>query len=79
MYIHIADSTDNNVRMILPPSANVLAPIIYTYTVSGVGAPQGMAFDGTHIHIVDGDDDNVRMILPPSANVASTYNLHLYR
>ena len=68
MYIHIADNVDDNVRMILPPSADGVAPIVYTYTVSGLGDPRGMAFDGTHIHIADLDDDNVRMILPPSAD-----------
>ena len=67
MYIHIAD-LDDNVRMILPPTADGQASIVYTYTVSGLGDPQSMAFDGTHIHISDDTDDNVRMILPPSAN-----------
>ena len=52
MYIHIADATDDNFRMILPPSGNGEAPIVYTYTVNGVGdtLPTGMAYDGTHIH-----------------------------
>ena len=68
MHIHIADVLDDNVRMILPPSANGQARTVYTYTVSGLNSPFGMAFDGTHIHIVDATDDNVRMILPPSAN-----------
>ena len=55
--------------MILPPSSNGEAPIVYTYTVSGLGnAPQAMTFDGTHIHIADDGDNNVRMILPPSSN-----------
>ena len=67
-HIHIADLDDRNVRMILPPSSDGQAPIVHTYTVSGVDNPLGMAFDGTHIHIVDGTDDNVRMILPPSSN-----------
>ena len=53
MYIHIADFNDDNIRMILPPSADGEAPIVYTYTVSGLNNPQGMTFDGTHIHIVD--------------------------
>ena len=53
MYIHIADFTDNNIRMILPPSTDGQAPIVYTYTVSGVDNSRGMAFDGTHIHIAD--------------------------
>ena len=66
-HIHIADNGDDNVRMILPPSADGQAPIVYTYTVSGLGNPGGMAFDGTHIHITDFADDNVRMILPPSS------------
>ena len=35
---------------------------------SGVSAPVGMTFDGTHIHITDLADDNVRMILPPSSD-----------
>ena len=39
MHIHIADFTDNNVRMILPPSVGGEAPIVYTYTVSGLGNP----------------------------------------
>ena len=45
--------------MILPPSADGVAPIVYTYTVSGLGNPTGMTFDGTHIHIADITDDNV--------------------
>ena len=52
-HIHIADFTDDNVRMILPPTSGGQASIVYTYTVSGLGSPTGMAFDGTHIHIVD--------------------------
>ena len=35
-HIHIADFTDDNVRMILPPSADGQASIVYTYTVSGL-------------------------------------------
>ena len=68
-HIHIADFTDDdNVRMILPPSADGQASIVRTYTVSGGKILQGMTFDGTHIHIADfNDDDNVRMILPPTA------------
>ena len=66
-HIHIADVDDDNVRMILPPTSGGQAPIVYTYTVSGLGTPQGMAFDGTHIHIADTADDNVRMILPPTS------------
>ena len=61
-------SNDDNVRMILPPTADGQAPTVFTYTVSGLNNPQGMAFDGTHIHLVDNHDDNVRMILPPSSN-----------
>ena len=75
MYIHIADFIDNNVRMILPPSSDGVAPtIVYTYTVSGLGdALNAMTFDGTHIHISDTADNNVRMILPPtSGGVAPT-------
>ena len=45
-YIHISDSVDDNVRMILPPSSDGQAPIVYTYTVSGLGASSAMAFDG---------------------------------
>ena len=67
MHIHIADFADDNIRMILPPTSGGEAPIVFTYTVSGLAAPTGMAFDGTHIHIADSADDNVRMILPPSA------------
>ena len=68
MYIHIADFADDNVRMILPPTSNGQADTVWTYTVSGLGSPEGMAFDGTHIHIVDDTDNNVRMILPPSSD-----------
>ena len=68
MYIHISDITDQNVRMILPPSADGEAPTVFTYTVDGLSAPGGMAFDSTHIHIGDFSDNNVRMILPPSAD-----------
>ena len=68
MYIHIADITDDNVRMILPPSSDGQAPTVYTYTVDGLGSPLSMTFDGTHIHIADQSDDNVRMILPPSSD-----------
>ena len=67
-HIHLVDITDDNVRMILPPSTDGQAPIVYTYTVSGLNSPQDMAFDGTHIHLADSIDDNVRMILPPSTN-----------
>ena len=67
-HIHLSDFIDDNVRMILVPSADGQAPIVYTYTVSGLGNPQGVTFDGTHIHIADSSDDNVRMILPPTSN-----------
>ena len=67
-HIHIADDTDDNVRMILPPTSGGQADTVYTYTVDGLGNPSGMTFDGTHIHITDLADDNVRMILPPSGN-----------
>ena len=36
MYIHIADRIDDNVRMILPPSSNGQAPIVFTYTVERI-------------------------------------------
>ena len=79
MHIHIADAADQNVRMILPPTSGGQAPIVYTYTVSGLAAPYGMTFDGTHIHISDIDDDNVRMILPPTsggqASIVRTYTV----
>ena len=78
MYIHIADNTDDNIRMILPPTSNGQASIVRTYTVGGLGTPTGMAFDGTHIHIADFTDDNVRMILPPTSGGASVHRLHLY-
>ena len=68
MYIHIADFADDNVRMILPPTSNGQADTVWTYTISGLGSPEGMAFDGTHVHIVDDTDNNVRMILPPSSD-----------
>ena len=67
-YIHITDASDDNIRMILPPTSGGAASIVRTYTVNGLNSPIGMAFDGTHIHIVDTDDDNIRMILPPSAS-----------
>ena len=53
MHIHIADRSDDNVRMILPPTSGGEAPIVRTYTVLGLGIPAGcgMAFDGTHIHM----------------------------
>ena len=82
MYIHIADNLDDNVRMILPPSSGGQAPIVYTYTVSGLGNPRGMSFDGTHIHLADPTDDNVRMILPPSggqAPIVFTYTVERIR
>ena len=79
MHIHIADSLDDNVRMILPPTSGGLAPIVRTYTVSGVGAPLGITFDGTHIHIGDDTDDNFGMILPPTsggqAPIVRTYTV----
>ena len=82
-HIHIADITDDNVRMILPPTSGGQASIVRTYTVSGLNNPTGMAFDGTHIHIADSDDDNVRMILPPSAggqaSVVYTYTVERIR
>ena len=39
-HIHLADPDDDNVRMILPPSANGQAPIVFTYTVSGLSNPR---------------------------------------
>ena len=39
-HIHIADSNDNNFRMILPPSRRMVKPsIVRTYTVSGLDTP----------------------------------------
>ena len=68
MYIHILDDTDNNIRMILPPTADGVAPVVRTYTVAGLNDPNCAAFDGTHIHLGDDNDDNIRMILPPTAD-----------
>ena len=65
--------------MILPPSADGQAPIVFTYTVDGLGDPTGMAFDGTHLHISDRTDDNVRMILPPSADGQAPIVFYLHR
>ena len=56
MYIHIADTIDDIVRMILPPSSNGAVSSVYTYTVSGADDVTGMAFDGTHIHLLDFTD-----------------------
>ena len=39
MYIHLVDQVDDNVRMILPPTGNGEAPIVFTYTVSGLRDP----------------------------------------
>ena len=79
MHIHISDTLDDNVRMILPPTSGGQASIVRTYTVDGLGAPVGMAFDGTHIHIADEIDQNVRMILPPTsggqASIVRTYTV----
>ena len=72
MYIHIADFSDDNVRMILPPTSSGQASTVRTYTVSGLANPLGMAFDGTHIHLTNFTDDNVRMILPPSSDGAAS-------
>ena len=77
-HIHIADIGDQNVRMILPPSADGEAPTVFTYTVDGLSAPGGMAFDETHIHIADFSDDNVRMILPPSADGEAPSRFYLH-
>ena len=49
--------------MILPPSSDGAASVVYTYTVTGLGDATAMSFDGTHIHLADFTDDNVRMIL----------------
>ena len=78
-HIHLSDFIDDNVRMILVPSSNGQAPIVYTYTVAGLGNPQGVTFDGTHIHIADSSDDNVRMILPPTSNGEAPHRFYLYR
>ena len=63
----------------MPPSADGQAPTVFTYTVSGVGSPEGITFDGTHIHLSDYTDNNVRMILPPSsdgqASIVFTYTV----
>ena len=53
--------------MILPPSSDGQADVVYTYTVSGLGMLTWHTFDGTHIHLAD-LTDNVRMILPPSSD-----------
>ena len=45
-HIHITDRIDDNVRMILPPSADGQAPTVWTYTVSGLNESRGIAFDG---------------------------------
>ena len=79
MYIHIVDNSDDNVRMILPPTSGGQADIVRTYTVDGLGAATGMTFDGTHIHLIDFSDNNVRMILPPTsggqADIVYTYTV----
>ena len=49
-------SADNNVRMILPPSAGGAASVIYICNVGESGSPRGLAFDGTHINLDDGTD-----------------------
>ena len=67
-HIHITDFTDDNIRMILPPSSGGAASVVYTYTVLGLDNPRGITFDGTYIHIADINDDNVRMIAPPSSS-----------
>ena len=67
-HIHIANSSDANIRMILPPTSGGVAPIIRTYNVGGLGFPTAMSFDGTHVHLADATDNNVRMILPPASN-----------
>ena len=67
-HIHIADSINDNVRMILPPTADGQVSAVHVYTVDGLNNVSGMTFDGTHIHICDSTDDNVRMILPPTAD-----------
>ena len=82
-HIHIADDCDDNVRMILPPSAGGEAPIVYTYTVSGLGIVlRGWRLMG-HIYISRMFDDNVRMILPPSSNgqadIVYTYTVERIR
>ena len=65
--------------MILPPSSGGQASVVYTYTVSGLGNPQGMTFDGTHIHIaIHGrqcSDDSPAVI----SGWSSVYRPHLYR
>ena len=33
-HIHISDDFDDNVRMILPPSSDGQAPVVYTYTLA---------------------------------------------
>ena len=67
-HIHLADFNDDNIRMILPPSAGGAASVVYTYTVFSLDNPRGMTFDGTYIHLADINDDNVRMIAPPSSD-----------
>ena len=44
-HIHFGDRDDDNVRMILPPSSDGAADVVYTYTVVAVvSSPQGLAF-----------------------------------
>ena len=66
--------------MILPPSADGQAPIVYTYTVSGLDNPRGMTIRwDTYPHCGYFTGDNVRMILPPSsdgqASIVRTYTV----
>ena len=63
--------SDDNVRMILPPSSDGQAPIVFTYTVRWIKQMLHLEWRlmGHIIHLADNiDDDNVRMILPPSSD-----------
>ena len=77
-YIHLIDYSDVNIRMILPPRSDGVAPVVYTYTIGGLNYPTGTTFDGRHIHVLD-FYRKIRMILPPRldgvAPVVHTYSV----
>ena len=75
-YIHISRIvTDDNVRMILPPSSGWASPYrLYLHRQRSKHVPRRHDIRrDTHPHFADRDDDNVRMILPPSADGQALY------
>ena len=76
-HIHLVRHADDNVRMILPPTSDGQAPIVYTYTVSGLGNPEAWRLMGhtstLQIYRRQCSDDSTAIF-----GRSSLYRLYLY-